>query len=204
MSTAYKNTAACAQSILELLGPATGRKLGRSGRSPNLPDVILSDLLAESDYERLGESVRERVSETLRPHLRSLREGTRRRYDEAAGQLFSLEHVGVTDASTEAQLAEVYEIHYMRCIDEIRAILAKTVSRAPATLDSRNTRGGFGDVSSLPSLKLTIQQTLRILETAFSYTKSPLSTEIDHLSKLTSLEPHQVRPISPSSIRWHS
>jgi hypothetical protein len=49
-------------------------------------------------------------------------------------------------------------------------------------------------IHNVTYLKLTLQHNRTILETAYFHTSSPTSPEVDHLSRLTSLEPHQVSP----------
>jgi hypothetical protein len=199
MSSMYAEIVQTTRKIIDIVGPCSkaGRKLALSGNLPHMPDVTLQDLLSTSAYMRLQAPVRSQVSEIIRATLMPLRDRSLQRYRTVAAQLHSVEESGMPDSEMEMSLIHMYEVRYQKTIDSLRRMLARLLDTPSSAPDNRNTRGGFGDVSPPLPLKANIQQTLRILEAAFNHTKSPLSTEIDHLSKLTSLEPHQVRPHYP-------
>ena len=196
-ATSTRDIMGIAQKMLEVLGPqpALVGQLISAGLSPNLPECSLRDLLTESEYERLSDSVRCRLSDLLDKRLSTLRTRIQCQYRQLTGRLYSVEEVGLPDVDVEALVSRAVETRYHGCLNEIRGMLAGVLGRTPTIVDSRSPRGGFRDVSTPPKPQLTKQHNLLILETAFKHTTTPLSAEIDAISKLTSLEPHQVRPI---------
>jgi len=200
--TSEPNTSAIedvAQSIIKMLGPCSlgQARLSSTGRSPIFPDISLCELVPVSLLQGLGHAVRTQLADIVEERLSSMRQRYLDRYRQLVHKMYSLDHAGFADLDHEMALCGTIEARYHRCISEIRRNLIRLLGQ-PATIgDNRNTRGGFGDVGPPHELKLTIQRTLLILETAFSHTKSPLASEIEHLSRLTSLEPHQVSPRSP-------
>jgi len=199
MSFAYTEIVTCAERIIGIVGPGPNPEpmLGLTGRYPCLPESTFKALVGHQTYNTLEPTTRQRASIVLEQRLQATRHQLARQYHDSVKHLFSLGPSGIPDAEVEALLIQAFEARYQDHLREIGHMLAKIFVRLPSLEDSRNTRGGFGDVSLPSQLKLKIQRTLLILETAFSHTKSPLASEIEHLSRLTSLEPHQVSPRSP-------
>ena len=191
----------CAQKILDVVGPCSTEtvRLIPSGRAPAMPHMRLVDLLDNGVHERLVDPTRVKMAMCVEKSLAHVREKLAEECQRALAGQYTLDRFGLQDVEVESGILHMFEAHYWLFIDKIKAILRRFIARIPVAAPA-NTRGGFGDVSHSHITQANIQRTLRILETAFSYTKSPLSTEIDHLSKLTSLEPHQVRPHIHSSI----
>lgn len=151
MSTEYAEILSCADRISRLLGPhsETSPSLITSRRLPEMPDVILRDLIPPYVYERLEESKRVKLSFVLQTRLSVLKDRFIQQYWQLAERHFSLSHCGVGDIEVEAGLLQIYEVRYSRCLDDVRTILEKVLARNPYIKDNRgsNTRGGFGDVS---------------------------------------------------------
>jgi hypothetical protein len=194
--------AACAERISQVVRSSTRVNedawMVTSGKMPNMSAAELCDLLPPRMHERLDAAMRLRISSALQERLRLTRSRLKRQYTQMVGRYHSMNHLGMTDAELEDSLVGIFEMRYQKSLADIRVMLAKLLAHyEQGSTENRNTRGGFGDVSPpLHSTKANIQRTLQILETAFNHTKSPLATEIDHLARLTSLEPHQVRPPS--------
>ena len=149
MSIAYANVAACAKRIVELVGTCaeTDPKLTLSGRSPSFPVIALQTLLPRLAYERLDLSKRGRVSDVLARCLTSLQDRFTRQFWREIESLYSPRNTGMSDAEVEAGLVRMYETRYDRCLEDVRALLSRLLSSERAQIDTRNTRGGFGDVS---------------------------------------------------------
>jgi hypothetical protein len=150
MSTAYADVAACARRIIEMVGSCddTEARLTLSGRSPNFPVVSMEVLLARLPYERLEASKKNQISTVLRKSLLSLRDRFTDQYWRDAKSLYSPINSGISDVEVEQALIQMYETRYSHCLDSIRTLLSRFLARGVDSItDSRNTRGGFGDVS---------------------------------------------------------
>jgi hypothetical protein len=149
MSAATQKIIDSARSIMEVLGPIAepGGRLTLSERSPNLPMTTLQDLLSPTEYAGLDIKLRSRLSSVLHEALTIMRDRTKCRYWQMTEQLFSLQDLGLSDFDVENRLLLKYETRYQHCLDDIGRLLARTLTRERCSIDSRNTRGGFGDVS---------------------------------------------------------
>jgi hypothetical protein len=156
MSSNYTQILACARSILEAIGPCAESEkhhLTLSGRSPYLRDVPSIELLARRDWDRLDNETRSRLSVVVQGGLSTLRDRLLRRYRQLAEQLYSPLESGMSDLEIENWLIQTFEARYDRSLDEIRSMFAKAIWRTKETVDNRNTRGAFGDVSHPQSLQ---------------------------------------------------
>jgi len=149
MSTAYDQIVDCANNILEVMGTCgyASVQLSTSGRLPQFPVVTIADLVPPSAYERLDPSVRSRVSDVVDRRLASLRLQSRKHYLNLAETLLSAENFGMRDVDVESQIIDMFELSYRRSHDDLRCSLTRLLARSSNTLEYRNTRGGFGDVS---------------------------------------------------------
>lgn len=152
MTNEYAEIIACAQRIGRMVGPEAHEldKLALSGRLPGFPETNLNCLLSGPIYDRLDLKTKSRLSSLLRESLDDLQDRMSKRYLEMCNQLHTASDSGLADFDVETRLLQTVEFRYRHCVDDIRAILRKLLARAPSVTDSRNTRGGFGDVSTPP------------------------------------------------------
>lgn len=150
MSTAYAHTAACVGRILDIVGDCSNgeQKLTLSGLFPHLPILDLRELVAQSTFERLAANTRSRLAAAIRTQLGTLRDQSLQQYRQMAQQHYSLDRCGLPDIEIEKQLARIFEFRYRKCLDDIRIMLAEALNQSDCVGDSRNARGGFGDVST--------------------------------------------------------
>jgi hypothetical protein len=151
MSNAYSEIIACADRVSQIVGPYSNGepKLVISGRLPAMLDAVLSDLLPPSLSKQCDPAAQHRIAKILQHRSSALRGRLERQYSQMAAQYFSLSICGITDYDLETSLIAVFEERYRRFLDEIRAMLVHLLSRNICRADAdRNTRGGFGDVSS--------------------------------------------------------
>jgi hypothetical protein len=143
---------ASTQSILDMLGPIrpSDQEMALSGRSPNLPNVTLRDLLDRSDYTQMSPAISERMTAVVGRQICEFRQYSMRHFGKLASQLRSLSHSGLSDVEVESQLIQVYETRYEGFLDEVRRLLVRSIVRRSHEADHRNIRGGFGDVSPPP------------------------------------------------------
>ena len=155
MTDTYSEIAACAQRVLKLLGPqgdvATG--LPTTGRSPAMQDVSLIDLLSPRVYEGIDASKRSQISNVLQRRLPALRGRLQHQYSKMILQHHSSATYGVSDLELEGCLIGVIETRYQSFLDQVRAVLERSLARRSSDIENRNTRGGFGDVRPPSQLK---------------------------------------------------
>jgi hypothetical protein len=157
MSTAYNEVAACADRILAALGPCGGEgvRIALSGRSPNFPQINLDDLLTTKASAQLAAATRTRLSGIVRDRLALLRDRLSSQYWSLVKEQYSPVGLEMSDLEIENQLIGTFEVLYQRIVQDIRTILAKSLVHSTCGAESRNPRGGFGDVSPPPVPKLT-------------------------------------------------
>jgi hypothetical protein len=150
MCSAYAELAACARRIAKDVGEpddTTAVKLTLSGRTPNLPVIPTDELLRDTAYDRLEPAARSRISSTLEKRFSAISDRYVHQFRLDAEHHYSLESRGIPDAEVESSLIGMYENRYRQFINDIRIMLAKLLARSACTKESRNPRGGFGDVS---------------------------------------------------------
>jgi len=198
MSTEHLHqVVACAQDIIKAVGPCDNdsRKICASGRHPLLPPFAMNDLVDIAVLQRLPYPTESQLSRSVMRTLLSVRQASMREFDRVMTRLYSPQRYGIKDDEVEDRVIQMIETSYNQRVQSVRELLARALRRNVP--NEPLPRGGFGDVSpSIPKLtpKLTLQHNRTILETAYSHTSSPTSPEVDHLSRLTGLEPHQVSP----------
>lgn len=153
MTQTYEKISACAQSIVKMVGHfnALDLSLVTSGRSPVFLEVGLEDLLESSIYRQIDTSTRHRIASVLERELRVSRTRLQQQYLQLARQYRSLSHCGLPDVDVETSLIQMFEVQYRSHLKDVQAMLVRLLNRPKRIEDNRNTRGGFGDVSS-PSI----------------------------------------------------
>lgn len=152
-NTNLADIAACAQKILDAIGPCSVSqpRLSGKGQLPDLPLVDFRDSLEQPVYAHLAMSIRDRVSELATQALKQYRCQALDRYQRVADNIYSTEQFGLSDVEGESRLRGAFERSYEGYTNKIRSLIRKTASQHwPSAVI--NGRGGFGDASTpLPS-----------------------------------------------------
>jgi len=154
MSDTYADIAACAKTIVDLLGQSQNAQsrppLTLSSRTPLLPETAFKELIPTSLHERLIPVQLEQLVALLDSQVRDTRHRFERQYWQVAGALYSTECSNLSDADVETWLLRTFENRYSRYLADVRKMLEKLSARLDRSNENRNARGGFGDVSSPP------------------------------------------------------